>query len=83
MGRPCSQSLRPAWAGSPCQIGVWTAGPGVADFVDGFDFVEVFVQMIPRGSPAMIAAAAVPRIGPSAGERPRTWAIIAPAYQMA
>jgi hypothetical protein len=38
-------------------------------------------QMIPRGSPATIAAAAVPRIGPRAGDSPNTAAIIAPAYQ--
>ena len=38
-------------------------------------------QMIPRGSPAISAAAATPRIGPSAREIPEAWAIIAPAYQ--
>lgn len=40
-------------------------------------------QMRCRGSPATIAAAAVPRIGPSAGDTPAKWAIIAPAYQAA
>jgi hypothetical protein len=38
-------------------------------------------QMIPRGSPAMSAAAATPRIGPMAIDTLSAWAIIAPAYQ--
>jgi hypothetical protein len=56
------------------------SGEGQAGSVRSFVDVERD-QMIPRGSPAMRAAAATPRIGPMAIETLSAWATIAPAYQ--
>ena len=62
------------------QTGVWTGRPFVV-LAASTGLAPARFQMIPRGSPATIAAAAVPRIGPRAGDSPNTEAIIAPAYQ--
>lgn len=72
---------------SPCEPGAWP-GVGQAGFgawlavdVAADAGVERRVQMTCRGSPAMIAAAAIPMTGASAVERSKTVAITAPKYQ--
>ena len=75
---PVREARDPAQAGFPTCV-----TPVPVDAVDGWAAAGRRSQMRWRGSPATMAAAVAPRIGPKASEMPAKWATIAPAYHAA